>query len=134
VELLRMPIGEITPLHLGREWKRLLTSGGHHRNTKEPRPLSAKTVRNISGVVSSAFARAIKWGLIAANPVPASEPPVPKKRKGIALTPVLQSLVVESATGPWCLAAILEVSAATGARRGEVLALRADAKTTSQIG
>ena len=29
-----------------------------------------------------------------------------------------------SATGPWCLATFLEVAAATGARRGEVLALR----------
>jgi len=61
-EVLKMPIAEIKPLHLGREWKRQLKSGGHHRKTKQPRPLSAKTVRNISGVVSSAFARAIKWG------------------------------------------------------------------------
>lgn len=59
-ELLRMPIAEITSLHLTREWNRLLKSGGHHRRTKQPRPLSAKTVRNIAGVVSSAFARAIR--------------------------------------------------------------------------
>ena len=50
LELLNMPIGVITPLHLGREWNRLLKTGGHHRGTKEPRPLSAKTVRNIAGV------------------------------------------------------------------------------------
>lgn len=123
-ELLQMPISEITPLHLSREWKRLLRSGGHHRKTGEPRPLSAKTVRNVSGVVSSAFARAIRWGLAAKNPVAASEPPVPKKRKGVALTPAQQSLLAETATGPWCLPMFLEMSAATGARRGEVLALR----------
>jgi hypothetical protein len=58
-ELLNMPIGEITPLYFEREWNRLLKSGGHHRGTKEPRPLSAKTVRNIAGVLSSAFSRAI---------------------------------------------------------------------------
>ena len=35
---------------------------------KTPRPLSAKTVRNIAGVVSSAFHRAVKWGLVACKP------------------------------------------------------------------
>src|SRR5437016_3306079 len=44
-QLLTMIIGEITPLHLGREWNRLLKNGGHRRRTKESRPLSAKTVR-----------------------------------------------------------------------------------------
>src|SRR4029077_3409309 len=58
------------------------------------------------------------------NPVTNSEPPVPKKHRGIALTPAQQALVFESATGPWCMATFLEVAAATGARRGEVLALR----------
>ena len=33
-------------------------------------------------------------------------------------------LVFASAIGPWCMATFLEVAAATGARRGEVLALR----------
>jgi len=53
-----------------------------------------------------------------------SEPPVPKKRRGMALTPVQQRLLIDSATEPWCLATFLEVCAGTGARRGEVLALR----------
>ncbi len=56
-ELLAMPLAEITPLHLGREWNRLLRCGGSHRKTKQARPLSAKTVRHIAGLVSSAFAR-----------------------------------------------------------------------------
>src|SRR5713226_4457659 len=123
-ELLAMPLGEITALHLSREWSRLLKSGGHHRKTKEARPLSAKTVRHVAGLVSSAFARAQRWGLVTSNPVTHSEPPVPKKHRGIALTPAQQALVFASATGPWCLATFLEVAAATGARRGEVLALR----------
>lgn len=123
-ELLKMPIGEITPLHLSREWRRLLERGGHHRHTKTPRPLSAKTVRNIAGVLSSAFRCAEKWGLVSTNPVPRSEPPVPKKRRGCALTTVQQKTVIAAATGPLCLEAFLEVCAGTGARRGEVLALR----------
>lgn len=122
--LLAMPLRDITALHLSREWSRLLENGGHHRKTKESRPLSAKTVRNIAGVVSSAFARAIKWGLVPFNPVAHSEMPVVRRKKGIALTPAQQRLLIDSATGVWCLPAFLELSAATGARRGEVLALR----------
>jgi integrase len=123
-ELLGMPIAEITPLHLTREWNRLLKRGGHHRRTKEPRQLSAKTVRNVAGVVSSAFARAIRWGLITTNPVTNSEPPRVKKHQGIALTAAQQTSVFKAPSGPWCLAAFLEVAASLGARRGEVLALR----------
>jgi integrase len=123
-ELLSMPLGEITPLHLSREWTRLLKSGGHHRKTKQARPLSSKTVRHIAGLVSSAFARAERWGLVATNPVKRSEPPVPRKHRGVALTPAQQTLAFASASGPWCMATFLELCAATGARRGEVLALR----------
>jgi integrase len=123
-ELLRMPIAEITPLHLTREWNRLLARGGHHRRTKQPRPLSTKTVRNIAGVVSSGFARGIRWGLTSTNPVTNSEPPRVKKHYGIALTAAQQAIVFEAASGPWCMATFLETAAALGARRGEVLALR----------
>jgi len=123
-ELLNMPIGEITALHLEREWNRLLKSGGHRRGTKEPRPLSAKTVRNIAGVLSSAFSRAIKWGLVTTNPVSNSEPPVPKKRKGMGLTVALIDMLIDAATGPWCIEMILDTAYVLGARRGEVLALR----------
>ena len=37
--LLAMALTEITPLHLNREWKRLLACGGRHRRTKAARPL-----------------------------------------------------------------------------------------------
>jgi integrase len=123
-ELLTKPLAEITPLHLNREWARLVKSGGHTRKTKSPRPLSGKTVRNIAGVVSSAFSRAIKWGLATTNPVTNSEPPKIKKHRGIALTPAQQRMIIDAATEPWCLRTFLEIVAATGCRRGEVLALR----------
>src|ERR1019366_6935367 len=42
-ELLAMDVGAITPLHLSREWVRLLKSGGHTRKTKEPRAMAPKT-------------------------------------------------------------------------------------------
>jgi integrase len=86
--------------------------------------MSAKTVRNIAGVVSSAFGRAVKWGLVAVNPATASEPPRLPRRRGVALTTAQQDLLVQAASGPWCLSVFLELDAALGARRGELLALR----------
>jgi hypothetical protein len=68
-ELLAMNMIEITPLHLSREWTWLLKCGGHARKSKTPRTMKPKTVRNIAGLVSSAFMRAIKWGLATTNPV-----------------------------------------------------------------
>ena len=118
-----MTITEITSLHLNREWVRLAKIGGHTRKERTLRPLSAKTFRNIAGVVSSGFARAIRWGLVSTNPVTNSEPPRVKKHFGVVLSPAQQELVLETAAGPWCMRVFLEVSAATGARRGKVLAL-----------
>ena len=123
-ELLKMPIAEITPLHLTREWDRLLERGGRHRKTKEAGPLSKKTVRNIAGVVSSAFTRAKKWGLVKCNPVFDSDPPQPDKARGIALVPAQTSLLLEASELHWILPVFLELADAGGARRGEILALR----------
>lgn len=131
-DMTALRLNEVTPPRLNREWVRLLESGGHHRKTKESRPLSAKTVRNIAGVVSTAFARAIFWQVATTNPVTLSEPPVPQKRKGVALTPAQQRLLIEAASGCWCIRPFLELDAATGARRGEVLALRWKARYSSR--
>ena len=119
-----MALTEVTPLQLTREWNRLLQSGGRHRRTKQPRPLSKKTVRNIAGVVSSAYSRAIKWGLTKYNPVPDSDPPQPVRKEGVALAPSQAALLLEAGQLHWALPVFLEVADAGGARRGEILALR----------
>lgn len=123
-ELLAMPIQEITPLHLEREWNRLLERGGRRRYTGEPRPLGPKTVRNIAGVVSAAFGHAVRWGLLERNPVTKSEPPRAPRSTSVALTAREIELLVAAASSPWCLGMIIELTAALGARRGEILALR----------
>jgi integrase len=123
-QLLAMPLPDITPLHLSREWTRLLKSGWRDRVTQASRPLSRKTVREVAGMVSAAYNRGIIWRITTTNPVRASEPPMPKKYRAAALTVAQQDLLIESATGPWCIRTLLRVSAALGARRGEVLALR----------
>ena len=42
-ELLAMDMTAITPLHLSREWTRLLKCGGHTRKSKTPRAMKPKT-------------------------------------------------------------------------------------------
>src|ERR1039458_6598893 len=113
---------KIKPIHLTREWNRLLTSGG--RGRKLGKPLSRKTVRNIAGLVSSAYTRGMRWGIAELNPVQASEPPVPKKKEGIALSVEQQEQLIAGATAPWGMDVFLELDAATGARRGELLGLQ----------
>ena len=71
-QLLAFPIPEVTPLHLSREWTRLLKAGGRDRKTKEPRPLGRKTVREVAGMVSAALNRGIIWGVATTNPARAS--------------------------------------------------------------
>src|SRR5215472_3208324 len=95
-DLLNMELPKIRPLHLSREWNRLLNSGG--RGRKQGKPLSRKTVRNIAGLVSSAYTRGLRWGIADINPVPASEPPVPKKKESVALTVEQQERVIAAAT------------------------------------
>lgn len=122
--LLDAKVPEINALHFTREWNRLRESGGHRRGSRDPRPLSAKTVRDIAGFVSSAFKEAIAWGVAQFNPVTNSKKPKgPATRKAVALSPDQQRLLIDSSTH-WVLPAILEVCAGLGARRGEVLASR----------
>ena len=122
--LLKMALPDVRPMHLNREWNRLLASGGHHRHTKAARPLSRKTVRNVAGVLSSAFKYALASDLVDKNPVLGSSPPVPRKPKGVGMTTSQVDMLIAAASGPWCMAMFLEMSVALGARRGEVLALR----------
>jgi len=63
----------------------------------------------------------LRWGIAEVNPVPASEPPVPKKKESIALTVEQQEEVIASAKTPWRLDVFLELDAASGARGGELL-------------
>jgi len=49
---------------------------------------------------------------------------VPKKKGGIALTLEQQEQLIAGATAPWGMDVFLELDAATGARRGELLGLQ----------
>ena len=122
--LLDSPLKDLATLHFSREWDRLEEGGGRTRGSGKARPMSKKTVRNLAGFVSAAYARGKKWGIVEQNLITDSEPPIPKKRIGKAMTPQQQDIMIAMATGPWCMSTFLETCAGLGARRGEVLALR----------
>jgi integrase len=65
-----MQINAVGPMHLALMTNALLDAGGSTtKDFPDGRPLSAKTVRHIMVVVHGVFERAIKWQLIARNPM-----------------------------------------------------------------
>jgi hypothetical protein len=61
----------VDALLLEREFNRLCKTGGHFRRTKQPTPLSGKTVRAIASILHSAFRAAVQWRFLRFNPVDA---------------------------------------------------------------
>lgn len=120
--LLDRPVTEITALDCEREWHRLQDSGGIGR--RAGKPLSAKTVRNIAGMVCAAMSKAVKWQVLQTNPCALSDKPTAQPRRKRALTSAEQSLLLSAIAHHEFLGPYLALAAATGARRGELLALQ----------
>lgn len=85
--------------------------------------LAAKTVREVHNVLHVALKRAAKAGLIAANPADHCELPRLDRSEPQALSPQQLAALQAAAQGTW-VDLIVRLAAATGARRGELLALR----------
>lgn len=123
--LLEAPVAELTTMTLEREYWRLRESGGRHRRTRQARPLSARTVRNMAGLVSAALNDAVRLGLIAANPAAAVRLPPTENVERRSLDAAELKRYLAAAAGHW-IEPLLRVAAATGCRRGELLALTWD--------
>jgi integrase len=113
---------DLSALMLERVFNRLKDAGGRNRKTKETRPLSAKTVHHIAGLVHVALDTAMRWKLLKINPVDACQLPKIQKREAKALTVDQLKAFVEAARENGVYEFVM-VAAATGARRGELLAL-----------
>jgi integrase len=111
------PLGKVTPLQLQRVYNTLLTSG-----KKNGTPLSRKTVRHVHGLVHVALQTAVKWHLLRLNPADAcSLPPLPA-REAHAIDQNDTIRFMTACKEHW-IGDLLRVAAASGARRGELLAL-----------
>lgn len=85
--------------------------------------LAPRTVIATRGVLLGAMGQAVKWQLITTNPVLAVQPPrAERPNLTVPTAPELMALVDAAEGTVWEIAVML--SATTGARRGEVLALR----------
>ena len=120
-----VPIEKLTSLQLQKFYRLLLTEGRIPRieSEKQPKGLSAKTVRNINQVISSAMDMAVRHKLILSNPTEGCELPkvehremktLPAEQLGAFLREAKESGVYE----------LYYMDLATGLRRGELLGLK----------
>ena len=120
-----IPIEKLTSLQLQKFYRRLLTEGRVPRieSENQPKGLSAKTVRNINQVISSAMDVAVKHKLILSNPTDGCELPkvehkemhtIHAEQLGAFLQEAKESGVYE----------LYYLDLATGLRRGELLGLK----------
>jgi integrase len=109
---------KLQAVHLNEMYSALLRSGG-----QGGRPLSARSVGHVHRVTHRALGHAVTWGLISQNVASrVAPPPVPDQEIKI-LTEEQIGSVLRHLHGR-TLRPIVSVSLGTGARRGEVLALR----------
>lgn len=109
-----MKLTDLTTAELDRYYSGLLRAG-----------LNPRTVRNIHSVIRRAYAHALRWGWVTVNPATNTEPPSIKvpRREVLSVEQILAA--IETAKGIEAEYAVyLRLAYATGARRGELCALR----------
>ncbi|HVF05171.1 MAG TPA: tyrosine-type recombinase/integrase [Frankiaceae bacterium] len=130
-----VPLADVTPVVLTKLYGRLLTSG--RANGKGG--LSARTVRFLHTVLRRAFADAVRWRYLAANPADGATPPshaaarAPEMRTWTLAE--LQAFLRFTADDEYHVGYVL--AACCGLRRGEVCGLRwsdVDLDGTGQFG
>ena len=120
-----IPLGKLTSLDLQKFYKKLLTQGRVDRVEAkgQPKGLSAKTVRNIHQILSSALKLAQEQRLILTNPAEGCALPRVEHQEMKTLTTVqLASFFREARESGVFELYYLEL--ATGLRRGELLGLK----------
>ncbi len=117
-QLRDVQLRQLSALTLERLYGRLREAGG-----KEGRPLSVKTVRHVAGLVHVALNTAVRWKVLKLNPASACVLPKLPPREALALDKTGLEWYLAAASGHPYLYPILVLAAATGCRRGELLAV-----------
>ena len=121
----KIPLEKLTSLELQKFYKKLLERGRVYRieSRKQSKGLSAKTVRNIHQIISSAMKLAQEQKLIASNPAESCAlPRLEHREMQTLLVEQLQSFFREARDSGVFELYYLEL--ATGLRRGELLGLK----------
>jgi integrase len=119
-----VPIQKLTSMRIEQALGTLLAKGGRKTATHpEGRPLSSKTVREVAALVSQALDKAVRWRKIERNPMAEVERPAAHRKEVQIMEPheYEQFLNRVQGTRYYPLAVF---AAASGCRRGEILALR----------
>ena len=111
-----VPMSELGPHHLDKLYSDMSAQG-----------LSPATVRQAHKIISVAFNQAVKWGWVEKNPALRATPPEMHAKRLVVPSPdearlFIAAAIEESPT----LGAVVYLAAQTGARRGEIVALRWD--------
>ncbi len=121
----KIPLEKLTTMELQKFYRKLLTNGRVERieAEKQPRGLSAKTVRNINQVISSAMDLAVAQKIVLENPCKAvALPKIEHKEMQTIPAEQLQAFLTEAkATGVY---EMYYIELSTGLRRGELLGLK----------
>ena len=121
----KIPLNKLSSLDLQKLYKKLLSGGRVERieSKNQPKGLSAKTVRNINQVISSAMDFAIDQKLIATNPTEGCALPKLEHRemKTLSVEQLASFLHEAQESGVFEL---YYIELATGLRRGELLGLK----------
>ena len=116
----KIPLNKLRTDQLDRFYAQLRERGGEHGG-----PLSPATVRQTHAIIRRALNQAQRWGWIAQNPAALATPPRVRSRPIQPPEPDgLLQLLAEAETSDPDLGCFLWLAATTGARRGELCALR----------
>jgi integrase len=117
-----LQLAKLAPVHLQDAYN-VWASGG--RRDGKPGGLSPQTRRHIHRILSAALARAVEHQLIARNPCDAFKKRLPKveHREMATLTAEQSAMLLDAVRHSHIYWPVL-IALATGARRGEVLAIR----------
>ena len=115
-----VPLSKLKAGDLDRFYRTLSVDGGSRSG-----PLAPGTIRRIHGILRRALGQGLKWGWIGVNPAVATTPPrVPQPDINPPSSAEVARLLRRAAETSPELACFLMLSAATGARRSEIVALR----------
>ncbi len=114
-----VPIAELTPRHLDEWYRKLATGEGRDR------PLKPTSIRRHHAVLSAALSQAVRWGWLDRNPAERAEPPPLGRTELRVPTPdEVRALLARGAERNERWGMLLSLAVLTGARRGELCAMR----------
>jgi integrase len=114
-----LTLTKLQPAHISAAYAKALASGRRDGQGG----LSARTVTHMHRVLREALQQAVRWQLLARNPVDACKPPKVEHKQMRVLDAAATAELIEAAR-PYSMFMPILLAVTTGMRRGEIAALR----------